>query len=43
MSLLADHNIEGHAHLLLGALQALGWAELLDVRVATLVEVGLSD
>jgi hypothetical protein len=43
MTLLADYNIEGHAHLLLGTLQALGWADLLDVRVATLVEVGLSE
>jgi hypothetical protein len=42
-ALLADHNIEGHAQLLLGTIQAMGLAELLDVRVTTLVEVGLSE
>jgi hypothetical protein len=39
--LLADHNIEGQARLLLGTLQKLRWAELLDLRLATFVEVGL--
>lgn len=41
-TLLADHNLEGHAQLLLGTLQALGWAELLDIRVATFGETGPS-
>jgi len=42
-TLLADHNIEGHARLLLGTLQSLGLADVLHVHVATLAEVGLSE
>jgi hypothetical protein len=41
--LLADHNIEGQARLLFGALTALGWVELLDLRLITFADVGLSD
>jgi hypothetical protein len=41
ITLLADHNIEGHARLLLGTLQALGWVDLLELRLATLEEIGL--
>jgi hypothetical protein len=36
-TLLADHNVEKHARLLFGALQATGLADLLDVRVVTLL------
>lgn len=42
IALLADHNIEGHARLLLGTLEALGWVELLDLRLATFAEIGLA-
>jgi len=42
-TLLADHNVEGHAQLLLGALRAMGWADLLEMRVATFLDVGLSE
>ena len=42
ITLLADHNVEGHARLLLGALQALGWVELLDLRIANFAELGLA-
>ena len=41
-AILADHNLEGHARLLFGALQALGWVDLLDLRPATFPEVGLA-
>lgn len=42
IALLADHNLEGHARLLLGTLEALGWVELLDLRLATFAEIGLA-
>jgi hypothetical protein len=41
--LLADHNIEGQARMLLGMLQKLGWSDLLDLRLGTFTEVGLTD
>lgn len=41
-TVLADLNIEGQAHLLFGALQVLGWTDLLDLRLATFGEVGLT-
>ena len=40
--LLADHNVEGHAQLLLGTLRSLGWADLLDIHLATFAEVELT-
>ncbi len=40
-TILADHNVEGHASLLLGAIEALSLAELLNLRLATFAEVGL--
>lgn len=40
--LLADHNVEGHAQLLLGALKSLGWADALDIRLATFDKVALT-
>jgi hypothetical protein len=42
-TLLADHNIEGHAQFLFGTIQALGLADLLDLLVVTLAEAGLSE
>lgn len=42
ITVLAYHNVEGHARLLLRALQAEGWADLLDIRLVTLSDVGLS-
>lgn len=42
IALLADHNLEGHARLLLGTLEAMGWVELLDVRLATFAEIRLA-
>ena len=41
-ALLADHNVEGHARILLSTLQALGWADTLDIRVVTFAEVELT-
>lgn len=40
--LLADHNVEGHAQLLLRALKSLGWADALDIRLATFDKVALT-
>lgn len=42
ITLLADHNIEGHARLLMGTLQALGWVDLFELRLATLEDIGLA-
>lgn len=40
--LLVDHNVEGHARILLSALQALGWADILGIRLVTFAEVELT-
>jgi len=40
--LLADHNVEGHARILISALQALGWADMLEIRLVTFAEVELT-
>ena len=40
-TILADHNVEGHASWPLGAIEALSLAELLNLRLATFAEVGL--
>ena len=41
IALLADHNIEGQAKLLLGTLQALGWVDLLELRLGPLLRSGI--
>jgi len=40
---LADHNVEGQAKLIFGALNAEGWLELLPLRLITLAEAGLPE
>jgi hypothetical protein len=42
MIVLADHNIEGQATILLGVLGAEGWLELFPLRLVTFAQVGLS-
>jgi hypothetical protein len=42
LTLLVDHNIEGHAMLLWGTLSAEGWPDLLALRMVTFPQVGLS-
>lgn len=42
ITILVDHNMEGHALLLFGALAADGWLELLPTRLVTFHEVGLA-
>uniref|UniRef100_B8HL75 ACP S-malonyltransferase n=1 Tax=Cyanothece sp. (strain PCC 7425 / ATCC 29141) TaxID=395961 RepID=B8HL75_CYAP4 len=42
MIFLVDHNLEGHALLLLGNIAELGWLDLLPIRFVTFKEVGLS-
>lgn len=41
ISILADHDIEGHAYSLFGVLGAEGWLEMVDLRLVTFTEVGL--
>ena len=41
ISILSDHDIEGHAYSLIGVLGAEGWLEMVDLRLATFAEVGL--
>ena len=41
-TVLVDHDMEGQAVLLWGALAAEGWLELVHLRLATFAEVGLS-
>ena len=39
--ILSDHDIEGHAHSIMGVLGAEGWLEAVDLRLAIFTEVGL--
>jgi len=41
LTILIDHNIEGHAMLLGGILHAEGWADLVVLRMVTFPQVGL--
>jgi hypothetical protein len=41
LTILVDHNIEGHATLLWGTLTAEGWSDLLALRMLTFPQVGL--
>jgi hypothetical protein len=41
ITVLVDHNMEGQAILLWGALAAEGWLDLVPLRLMTFVEVGL--
>ena len=42
ITILVDHDMEGQAFLLWGTLSATGWLELLPMRLARSVDVGLS-
>jgi predicted nuclease of predicted toxin-antitoxin system len=42
MNFLIDHNLRGHAVVLLGSLTASGWLDLLSIRFILFEEVGLS-
>ncbi|QQE66587.1 hypothetical protein GFS31_32870 [Leptolyngbya sp. BL0902] len=41
MNFLVDHNLGGHAELLLGNIAGQGWLELLEIRFLTFQEIGL--
>ena len=41
ITILVDHNIEGQAIILWGAISAEGWLELLPLRLVTFAQVGL--
>jgi hypothetical protein len=41
LTILADHNVEGHARLLWEALGRMGWLELIPLRLTTFLELGL--
>ena len=42
MNFLIDHNLRGHAVLLLGSLTASGWLDLISIRFVLFDEVGIS-
>jgi len=42
ITILVDHNVEGQAMLLLGALGTAGWLELLLLRLTTFAQAGLA-
>jgi hypothetical protein len=42
ITILADHNIEGHAVTLLGILAKAGWLDLVPLRMVTFADVGLA-
>ncbi|WP_413162949.1 ACP S-malonyltransferase [Capilliphycus salinus ALCB114379] len=41
MNFLIDHNLRGHAVILLGSLEAGGWLDLISIRFVLFEEVGL--
>jgi len=41
MTILADHNLEGHAVLILGVLAREGWIGLLPIRLVTFADINL--
>lgn len=43
ITILLDHDVEGQAFLLWGTLSAMGWLELLPMRLVRLADVGLPD
>jgi hypothetical protein len=42
MNFLIDHNLRGHAVVLLGSLVSNGWIDLISIRFTFFEEVGLS-
>jgi predicted nuclease of predicted toxin-antitoxin system len=42
MNFLIDHNLGGHAEILLGNIASQGWLELLPIRFVTFKEMNLS-
>jgi ATP-dependent Zn protease len=42
MKFLIDHNLRGHAVVLLGSLTASGWLDLISIRFVLFEEVGLA-
>jgi hypothetical protein len=42
-TLLSDHDMEGQAALLFSTLRSLGWADLLDIRLARFLDVDLPE
>ena len=42
MIFLVDHNLEGHAEILLGNIASQGWLELLPIRFVVFKEINLS-
>jgi Domain of unknown function (DUF5615) len=41
MKFLIDHNLEGHAEILLGTIASQGWLELLPIQFVTFKEINL--
>lgn len=42
MSFLVDHNLKGHARILLGSIASQGWLDSVPIRFVTFEEMGLS-
>lgn len=42
MNFLVDHNLSGHAEILLGNIASQGWLEILPIRFVTFKEMNLS-
>jgi predicted nuclease of predicted toxin-antitoxin system len=42
MIFLVDHNLKGHARILLGSIVSLGWLDSVPIRFVTFEEMGLS-
>ncbi|WP_245939980.1 DUF5615 family PIN-like protein [Stenomitos frigidus] len=42
MNFLIDHNLGGHAEILLGSIASQGWLELLSIRFVTFKEMNLA-
>ncbi|MBG1267488.1 DUF5615 family PIN-like protein [Nostoc sp. WHI] len=42
MIFLVDHNLKGHARILLGSIASLGWLDSVPIRFVTFEEMGLS-
>ncbi len=42
MRFLVDHNLKGHARILLGSIASQGWLDSVPIRFVTFEEVGLS-
>lgn len=43
MIFLIDHNLKGHARILLGSIASQGWLDIVPIRFVMFEEIGLAD